>query len=881
MTSASAKPSVSKDTLDNYSPNDALTLVGGATCKIPHRVTIGARTSIKDMPRISTDLRYAVRTLRQAPLFSLVAIFSLAFGIGANTAIFTLIHQLILQRLPVKDAQQIVILAGRGRHYGGNNGRDKLSYPMYQDIRDRNQVFSGMFCTHPDTFSASFEGRTELVSGEFVSGNFFRVLGIGSAIGRVFTGADDLYQGGHPLAVLSYGFWQSRFGGDPGIIGKKMIVNGYPLTVIGVSQAGFNGVEAGYAPQIRVPITMHDVMPKTEYGRLNARRFRWVEVFGRLKPGMTREKAQAGLQPLFHQILNMEVQQKEFAHASPFVKSEFLKMWMEVMPGATGRSNLRLTYTKPLLALMAMVALVLLIACSNLASLLIARASARQKEIAIRLALGASRARLIRQLLVESLLLSLMGGAAGVCLAVVIDRNLIDFLPRGNTPLSLSSTPDLTVLAFATLVSALAGIIFGLAPALQSTRPRLADTLKDQAAAVLQGGSVRLRESLVVAQVALSLLLLIGAGLFLQSLRNLQVTNPGFEVRGLVSFSVEPTLNRYDKAWTRDYYRRLLERLRFLPGAESASLVEVPVLRDNEWDNWVTIEGYTPKQGETPDPHVQFCSPDYFSTMKIPILRGRDFTIKDVEGAPKVGVINQKFAGLYFKGENPLGRHIGMGIDPGTKMDIEIVGIAADTKYESLTDPIPDELYIPYLQTDWADGMTVYLRMHGDPVNAFNTLRKVVREADPSVPMYDLRTLDDQIEISLFIQRLLATLSSVFGGLATLLAALGLYGVMAFMVARRTREIGIRMALGADRSLVVWMVMREVLRLAAAGVALGAIGAWAATRLIQGQLFGIQASDVRTMFLAALGVALVSALAGYLPARRATGIDPVLALRWE
>ena len=834
------------------------------------------------MSALPQDLRYAFRTLRKAPLFSAVAVLSLAFGIGANTAIFTLIHQLILRRLPVKDPQELVMLAGRGRHYGGNNGHAKLSYPMYQDIRDKNEVFAGMFCAYRSTMSASFEGRTELISGELVSGNYFRVLGIGAAMGRVFTGSDDLYQGGHPLAVLSYGYWKSRFAGDRGILGKKIIVDGYPLTVIGVSQAGFDGVEPGYAPQIRVPITMTNSLPPGgASNRLNERRFRWVEVFGRLKPSMTREKAQAGLQPLFHQILDMEVQQKEFAKASPFVKSEFLKMHLELMPGATGRSSLRDSYSKPLLALMAIVALVLLIACSNLANLLIARASARQKEIAVRLALGASRTRLIRQLLVESLVLSAAGGALGVGLAAAIDQALIAFLPAGSTPLSLSSVPDWTVLGFTALVAVLAGLIFGLVPALQSTRPRLADTLKDQAAAVLHGGSVKLRKSLVVAQVALSLLLLIGAGLFLQSLRNLKFTNPGFDVRGLASFAVEPTLNRYDKPWTFEYYRRLRDRLKAMPGIEGETLAMIPVLQDDEWDNWVTVEGYTPKQGEPPDPHMQYCSTGYFAALKIPIVLGRDFTIKDAVGAPKVGIVNQRFAKRYFGGTNPLGRHVGMGIDPGTKMDIEIVGVAGDTKYENMSEEIPYELYIPYTQLDFVNGMSVYLRAHGDPTNTFNTVRKIVREVDPSVPMYDLRTLDDQIEISLFTQRLLATLSSVFGGLATLLAALGLYGVMAFMVARRTREIGIRMALGADTGSVVWMVMREVLLLAAIGVAVGAGAALAATRFIQAQLFGIQATDLATMAAAALGIVTVAGLSGYFPARRATTIDPVRALRWE
>src|SRR5690242_12670069 len=345
------------------------------------------------------DLRYSARSLRKSPVFLAVAVLSLALGIGANTAIFTLINQLILQPLPVKAPEQLVMLAGRGKHYGGNNGPDRLSYPMYQEIRDKNEVFSGMFCTYPSTVSATFQGSTELIGADFVSGNFFPVLGIGAAAGRVFNASDDLIQGGHPLAVLSYGYWRARFAADPGIVGKQIVVNGRALTIVGVSAAGFDGVEPGRAPQIRIPITMRDELPRTDFRRLNNDRFRWVEVFGRLKPGVSMTQAQAALQPLFHQLLNQEVLEKPFAKASTFVKQEFLRMWMEVMPGSKGRSNLRRIYSKPLFALMGIVGLVLLIACSNLANLLIARASSRQKEIAIRLAVGAKRGRIIRQLL--------------------------------------------------------------------------------------------------------------------------------------------------------------------------------------------------------------------------------------------------------------------------------------------------------------------------------------------------------------------------------------------------------------------------------------------------------------------------------------------------
>ena len=832
------------------------------------------------MPTLLHDLRYALRTLRRSPLFASVAVLSLALGIGANTAIFTLIDQLILQLLPVRHPEQLVLLTARGHHYGSNTGSNAISYPMYQDFRDKNAVFSGMFCRHGMTMSLNFGGRTELVAGEMVSGNYLPVLGVGAAAGRVFTASDDLIQGGHPLAVLSYSYWKTRFGGDPNVIGKKVVVNGYPLTVVGVSRAGFSGVEPGYSPQIRIPITMQDELPRGPFPQLNDRRRRFVQAFGRLKPGMTLEKAQAGLQPLFHQILDMEVQAPAFAKATPYVREQFLKMSMDLLPASKGRSELRRQFSKPLLALMAIVGLVLLIACSNLANLLIARASARQKEIAVRLALGASRRRLVGQLLGESLLLSSLGGAAGLALAALMDKALIGFLPAETTPLTLSGTPDARVLGFTLLISLCTGIVFGLVPALQATRPQLAPTLKDQGGPVA-AASATLRKSLVVAQVALSLLLLVGAGLFTRSLQNLKELNPGFETRNLLAFAVEPTLDGTKPERALEYYRQLTERMKALPGVTSTALAVIPVLAGWEWDNGLTVEGYTAKQGEMVDPHMQFASPGFFETLKIPLLRGRDFTIKDSQGAPKVGIVNEKFAKSYFGDAGALGRHVGMGIDPGTKTDIEIVGVVGDTKYESMREEVPYELYIPYVQTKFVNGMYAYLRTRGDPANLFSTVRQAAQSLDAGVPMYEMRTLDQQVENSLVTERLLAALSAVFGSLATLLAAVGLYGVMAFMVARRTREIGIRMALGAGRKSVMWLVMREVSLLAAIGLSIGLPAAWVLTRLVQSQLFGIQPSDPLTMLVAALGIACVAIVAGYLPARKATGIDPMRALRFE
>jgi predicted permease len=832
------------------------------------------------MASVLQDLRFAFRTLRKAPLFTSVAVLSLALGIGANTAIFSLIDQLILQLLPVQNPEELVLLTARGSHYGSNTGANAISYPMYQDFRDKNTVFQGMFCRYGTAFSMSYEGKTELASGEFVSGNYFPVLGVGAALGRTFTAQDDLNQGGHPQAVLSYGYWKTRFAGSPDVLGKKLVLNGYPITIVGVSQPGFDGVEPGYSPQIRVPMMMKKELTPGPFYSLNDRRGRFVQAFGRLKPGMTPEHAKAGLQPLFHQILQMEVQDKAFARATPHTKEQFLKMSMDVLPASKGRSGLRQQFTNPLYALMAIVALVLLIACSNVANLLIARATARQKEIAVRLAIGASRARLIGQLMWESLLLSLAGGAAGIGLAMLIDRGLISFLPQGVTPYTLSSTPDVRMLGFTLAVSIVTGLIFGLAPALQSTRPALAGTLKDQAGSVVGGTSVGLRKALVVAQVALSLLLLVGAGLFMQSLNNLRTLNPGFVTDNLISFALNPMLNGYTQERGLQFYRQLTEKLSQKPGVVSSTLAVMPLLDGSEWDSSVTVEGYAAKQGEWINPHMQFVSPGFYATLKVPVLLGRDFTIRDGKGAPKVGIVNERFAKRYFTG-SPVGRHVGMGGDPGTKTDIEIIGVVADTRYEGLRDEIPHELYIPYPQLESVQGMTAYVRAAGDPTQLLNSMRTLVNEVDPNVPIYRLRTLEQQLDKSLMSERLLASLSSVFGTIATLLAAIGLYGVMAYMVTRRTREIGIRMALGARSTTVIWLVMREVMLLASIGVAIGLVGAFGATRLVQAQLFGILPTDLLTMIGGAFGIAAVAALAGYLPARRATTIDPMIALRWE
>jgi predicted permease len=830
------------------------------------------------MATLAQDVLYACRGLRKSPVFSAVAVVSLALGIGANTAIFTLVDQLILKLLPVQDPEQVVLLRGRGRHYGGNNGINATSYPMYQDLRDRNQVFRGMMCRYGSAFAIGTEGRSEVVGGEFVSGNYFPLLGVRAAAGRVFTAGDDLRAGAHPLAVISYTWWKTRFAGDRNIVGQTIRVNNVPLTIVGVAQAGFEGMEPGLPSFLFVPVTMAAAV-RPGFTDQYDRRQRWVNVYGRLKPGMTLEKAKAGLQPLFHQIIDDEVKMPAFRNATPYDKEQFLRMWLDVMPGSQGNTNLKRQYEKPLWVLMSVVGLVLLIACANLASLLTARAAARQKEIAIRLAMGSSRARMLRQLLTESVLLAAIGGAAGVGLAVGMVKGLLAFLPTQVAGYDIASTPDWRMLGFTFALSLATGIAFGLVPAIQSTNPRIAVTLKEQAGNIMGGAQVTFRKALVAAQVTLSLLLLIGAMLFARSLGNLQSLDPGFKTANLVQFTVNPRNVGYGNDRANPFYQRAEERLRQIPGVRAVAFAQMPVLTGNEWDNWLTIDTWQ-RKGEPPDPHMNSVSPGYFDTLGIPVLQGRAFNVKDDFNSQKVAVVNATFAKKYFGDGLAVGHRFGQGSDPTTKLNIEIVGVVGDTRYESLRDEIPPEVYLCNGQRQ-NYGETFYVRTERDPDAAFGTIRAAVREIEPNLPIVRMMTLERQLEESLITERMIATLSTVFGALATVLAIVGLYGVMAYMVARRSREIGIRMALGAQSGNVVWLIMREVVVLVGIGVAIGVPAAWGLSKLVRAQLYGVEPHDPWAMAAATLLLAAVALAAGFVPARRAAGYDPVLVLRYE
>ena len=832
------------------------------------------------MPNLLPDLRYALRGLRRAPLFSSVAIFSLALGIGANTAIFTLMDQLLLRKLPVRAPEQLVMLVQHGAHSGNNMGARMHSYPIYQDFQQKAAPFSEVICRRLVPTSVVIDSHTERVDAELVSGNYFSMLGVTAAAGRFFRSEeDDRHFRGHPVVVLSYDYWATRFARDPGVVGKKILVSNYPMTVVGVSAAGFAGLDPAVSPQIRIPILMEPVlMPQWGWLDPGSRRTRWVQVFARLKPGYTAASAQPAVQTLFHQIREYETTLPEAKDWSKYMRDQFLRGTVTVEPAATGYSDLRNSFSKALVVLMCMVGLVLLIACANVANLLIAKAFARQKEIAVRLSIGATRGQLVRQLLVESVLLSAIGGASGIMLAIAMTRGLLALIPTEGNPLLIAATPDARILAFTLALTLATGLLFGMVPALRASRPDLWSTLKD-AVAPRSGmtGSLFLRKSLVAAQVALSFLLLFGAGLFVRSLQNLRATNTGFrDLDNLITFQVAPAYSGYDDARTVHFYDELLQGLRAVPGVKSAGLAVVPVLHGDEWDSSTHVEGHHAKDGEDMQAFMNAISPGYFETMGIPLLEGRDFDRRDIREDAKVAIVNEKFARHFFGNRSPTGRHLGRG--KGDKLDIEIVGMVADSLYEGPREGVRRQVFVP----DWGkDSAAFYVRGSLQSNALYGAVRAAVKRLDPAMPVYELKTLGRQLDETLLSERLIALLSAGFGLLATLLATIGLYGVMAFAVARRTKELGLRMALGAARGNVIWMVMREVMVLLGIGLAIGIPAAAALSTLVSTQLYGIKAQDPWIAGGSVAVLAAVGAVAGMIPAMRASRIDPILALRYE
>ena len=829
----------------------------------------------------TSDLRLALRGLRRNPLFASVAILSLALGIGANTAIFTLIDQILLRKLPVAAPEQLVMLYQQGSHNGSNMGMRMHSYPIYQDYQQRAEPLSEVLCRRLIEASVSVDNQTERVQAEMVSGNFFTMLGVKPAIGRVFNSQEDdqTYQG-HPVVVLGYDYWVSRFATDPGVVGKKILVNNFPMTIVGVSAQGFAGIDPARSPQIRVPVQMKPMMaPDWTWLRMDDRRARWIQVFARLKPGYTVESAQAPLQGLFTQIRAHEMTLPAAKDWSAYSREQFMKGRLLVTGAAMGFSGIRNDFSTALVVLMCMVGLVLLIACANVANLLIARGFLRQREIAVRLSLGASRRQLVRQLLVESLVLSFIGGVAGLAISMVLTRGLLALIPVEGSPLLISARPDLRILSFTLVLTFATGIIFGLLPALRASRPDPWTTLKDTVGSIAGGtGSLFLRKGLVTLQVALSFLLLFGAGLFVRSLQNLRTTDTGVELDNLVTFQLSPDLSGYTAQRTVQFYDALLARLRSSPGVKSAALAAVPILSGSEWDSSMSVEGHRAADGEDMQAFMNSLSPGYFETMKIPFLEGRDFTQMDLKEQATVAIVNRRFAEHFFKGNSAIGKRLGWGGGPNTKLTIEIVGVVADSLYEGPREGVRRQVFLP----NWGRrGVAFYVRTLTSSSASYNTIRNEVRQLDSAMPVYQLKTLESQLDETLLTDRLIALLSAGFGLLATVLASIGLYGVMAFVVARRKKELGIRLALGAQPGLVIWLVMREVLVLLAIGLAVGIPSALALGQFVSTQLYGIEPHDPWIAGWTMLVLTVVSAAAGLIPAHRASRIDPILALRYE
>jgi predicted permease len=707
------------------------------------------------------------------------------------------------------------------------------------------------------------------------------MLGVPPALGREFSSQEDdqVYQG-HPVVVLSYDYWVRRFSRDPGVVGKKILVNNYPMTIVGVSAAGFSGLDPARSPQIRVPIQMKPIVaPEWGWLHMDDPRARWVQVFARLKPGWTVKSAEAPLQTLFMQVRQQEMTLPGAKDWSKYAREQFMKGRLRVDGAAGGFSNLRNDFSTPLIVLMCMVGLVLLIACANVANLLIARGFMRQKEIAVRLSLGASRRQLVRQMLIESLVLSCAGGALGVALAVALTRGLLAFVPSDGHPMLIRATPDARILAFTIGLTFLTGIVFGLLPALRASRPDPWTTLKDTVGSIAgTGGSLFLRKGLVAAQVTLSFLLLFGAGLFVRSLQNLKTADTGVALDNLITFQLSPALSGYDSPRTVAFYDQLLDNLRALPGVKTAALASVSILAGDEWDSSMSVEGHQAKDGEDMQAFMNSLSPGYFAAMGIPVLEGRDFNRLDSKENGGTAIVNRKFADHFFPGTSAVGKHVGFGTGPRSKLNIEIVGVVANALYEGPREGIRRQVYIP----NWGkNGVTFYVRTTDASAAAFAAVRREVRKLDASMPVYATKTLEGQLDETLLTDRLIAMLAAGFGLLATVLASIGLYGVMAFVVARRRKELGIRLALGAEPGGVIWLVMREVLLLLAIGLAIGVPAAIGLGRLVASQLYGIEARDPWTATATVILLTLVSAAAGVIPAHRASRIDPILALRYE
>ena len=836
------------------------------------------------MQNVWKDITFGLRMLAKSPGFTAIAVITLALGIGANTAIFSLMNQILLRQLPVKNPNELVVLRAPGPATGhissDGDSAESFSYPMYKGLRDNNTVFSGILARNNFSASVSNHGQTDRASGELVSGNYFEVLGVQPAVGRVFSQDDDRVPGGQPVVMLSHSYWQRHFGGDPSVLNKVLLINNVEMTVVGVAQAGFFGVQVGKTPDIFVPLMMTQQM--AQYGEtLDGWNNYWMKVLARRKPGISEQQAEAGINTTYKPLLEEQL---------PLIKSswnedkrqKFLDKKIFLSSGAHGRTIAQREAGTPIITLFVMVALVLLIACTNVANLLLARGASRQREFAIRTAMGASRGRMIRQLLAESLMCALGGGALGILLGTWLMRILTPMVVSSSGIQGLTEKLDPAVLTFAMGVTLLSGVFFGLIPAWRVTRMGVTDVIKDQGSTSSASvAHVGFRKVLVAGQVAFTILLLAGAGLFMRSLWNLRSQDLGMKTDNVITFSVEPALNGYDTPRAIVLVNQLRERIAGVPGVRAVGTGDVPTLTGDDEGTNITVEGGPQLAEELQDVDYDAVSPGYFSTLGVPLLSGREFNEGDGTTAPKVAIVSAAMVKRFFPGRNPLGAHFAFGGGNKVKPDIEIVGVVKDVKQEHVSSAAYPYVYLPYAQRPKVTGMTFYVRSTQDPLLLGSTLQGTVRDMDANLPVYDLKTMERVVEEDLFSARLVAMLSASFAGLAALLAALGIYGVLAYVVVQRTREIGIRMALGAVAGHVRLLIVKEVGSMVLIGVGLGLPLAYGLARFSESILYGVHAGDP-AVYAFGLGLIAVIALAAcFIPARRATRVDPLVALRYE
>jgi predicted permease len=828
------------------------------------------------------NLKLALRRLLKTPLVSAVAILSLALGIGANAAIYSLFDQALLRALPVERPEELVNLASPGPKQGSNScgqagGCDSVfSYPMFRDLERLQTVFTGIAGHVPFGANLAFEGQTVSGDGLLVSGSYFPVLGVRPAIGRLLDQNDDRTIGGHLIAVLSHAFWSTRLGANPNVLNTTLIVNGQKLTIVGVAPRGFVSTTLGTEPEVFVPMTMREQMVPG-WKVFENRRAYWMYLFARLKPGTSIEQARAAMNGVYRPIIN-DVDAPLQKGMSEQTMARFRAKELVVDAGRRGQSSMHDEARTPLILLFAITGIVLLIACANIANLLLARGAGRATEMAVRLSIGASRRQLLGQLLTESCVLAVLGGLAGLLVAQVTLSGIVSLLPPdASTTMSFGLQPGIVV--FAAVLSVLTGLLFGIFPALHSTRPDLASTIKSQAGQPSGAkAAARFRTTLVTVQIALSMALLIAAGLFIRSLMNVSRVDLGVNVDNVITFGVSPHLNGYDVPRAHALFERLEDEMRAVPGVTGVATSMVPLLSGSNWGSSVQVQGFA--SGPDTDTHSYYnqISPGYFRTLGIPLLAGREFTRADATGAPKVAIVNEAFAKKFNLGRDAVGKRMSRG---SSNLDVEIVGIVQNAKYSQVRQELPPIFFVPYRQSDAPGTMNFYARTSLDPNRLIGMTPSVVSRLDSNLPVENLKTMPQQVRENVFMDRMVSTLSAAFASLATLLAAVGLYGVLAYTVGQRTREIGLRMALGADAARMRAMILKQVGWMTLVGGAIGVVGAYYLGKGAESLLFQIKGFDPLVVAMA-VGVLVVVAFgAGYIPAYRASRVHPMQALRYE